>query len=237
MKRYAVQIFARRAGTIAPSDLARGAIVFNFGEEEIKRLFMNCLMVAGGYVAGYVLGMLAAIGFDKLVTHRQSPDGLHKVVRTLCGLIAAILVALLVFRGGGGGNGTGTGPGNDSGQTAPSGANVPDPNKTSTELPRTDSKVTVETVRVKVLAGDEVEKGTSRFYIVADSATRVERAAVLDAVTERKKAAKGTVVVVYEFGREAGPNTIAFAELAADIKRLGVQLMSDDEFRQFVNKK
>ena len=211
--------------------------MFNFGEDEIKRLFMNCLMVVGGYVVGYVLGMLAATGFEKMVTHRKSPDGLHRVVRTLCGLLAAILVALLVFRGGGGGVGDGTGPGtNENSQTGGPHTQSTDPSTRATTPIPAEAKVTVEAVRVKVLAGDEVEKGTVRFYQVGESTAKVDRSAVSEAIAERKKGTTKTLVVVYEFGREAGPGTIAFAELKTDVQRLGLQLMSDDEYRAFVKK-
>lgn len=204
--------------------------MFDFSGEQITQFATNCLIVAGGFVAGYLVGALAAVGFDKLVIHRKSPDELHRAVRILCGLLAAVLVALLVFGGGLGGGGGGTGPGSTpspgSAETTPTG-----PQPTATEPA---AKVAVEAVRVRVLAGTEVERGSDKFYRLGEAGEAADRTAVLAAVADRKKAAAGAVVLVYEFGREAGPNTIAFTELAADAKQAGVQLMSDDEYRKFV---
>jgi hypothetical protein len=206
--------------------------VFDFSGEQISKFATNCLIVAGGFVAGYLFGALAAVGFDKLVIHRQSPHELHKAVRILCGLLAAVLVALLVFGGGLGVGGGGSGgpdrtPTTGSPATAGPATKPTDPNEPV-------AKVEVEAVRVRVLAGTEVEKGSDKFYRLGEAGEPADRGAVLAAVGERKKAAKGAVVLVYEFGREAGPNTIAFTELATDAKQAGVQLMSDDEYRKFV---
>lgn len=209
--------------------------MFNINEDQITGLVTKCLMVAGGYVAGHLSGMLAAIGFDKLLWRRTSPETLHQLVRVVSGLIVAILVAILVFRGGGGGGiGRGEGPDNNQGSTPESGSRPSTPIRT--EPTRAVARVTIQPIRVRILAGDEVEKGTSRFYVLNGSPARVDRTAVLNAVSERKLEATEAVVVVYEFGREAGPNTIGYAELATDLKRLGVQMMSEEEYRQFVNK-
>jgi hypothetical protein len=215
--------------------------MFNFGENQIVGLAMKCLMVAGGYAAGYVLTMFAGIGFDKLVTHRKSPDELHKVARIFGGLIAAILVALLVFGGfggGGSGDGKGEGQGDRQGQSAGTGTNsATDPAATKpTDPAKTEASVTVEAVRVRVLAGDEVEKGSEKFYRLDGRPTGVDRGGLAAVVGDRKKGAKGAVVVVYEFGREAGPKTIGFAELEAVGKELGVQVMSEEEYRRFVKR-
>jgi hypothetical protein len=209
-----------------------GTAVFDISGEQVSRLATNCLIVAGGFVAGYVVGALAAVGFDKLVIHRKSPHELHKTVRILCGLLVAILVALLVFGGGlGGGGGGGNGPGQTPTTGSPTSTG---PSAKPTDPTEPPTKVAVEAVRVRVLAGTEVERGSDKFYRLGDAGEAADRAAVLAAVADRKKTAKGAVVLVYEFGREAGPNTIAFTELDRDAKQAGVQLMSDDDYRKFV---
>ena len=205
--------------------------MFDFSGEQISKFATNCLIVAGGFVAGYLFGALAAVGFDKLVIHRKSPHELHRAVRILCGLLAAVLVALLVF---GGGLGVGGGGGSGPGQTPSSGSAATTPTGTQPTQAEPAAQVAVEAVRVRVLAGTEVERGSDKFYRLGEASEAADRGAVLAAVAERKKAAKGAVVLVYEFGREAGPNTIAFTELAADARQAGVQLMSDDEYRKFV---
>ncbi len=206
--------------------------MFDFSGEQVSRFATNCLIVAGGFVAGYVLGWLAAVGFDKLVIHRKSPDELHKAVRILCGLLAAVLVALLVFGGGLGAGGGGSG-GPDRTLTTGSAPNTQS-NTKPTDPSEPTAKVAVDVVRVRVLAGTEVERGSDKFYRLGESGEPADRAAVLAAVADRKKTATGAVVLVYEFGREAGPGTIAFTELDRDAKQAGVQLMSDDEYRKFV---
>jgi hypothetical protein len=211
--------------------------MFNFGQNPLQDLAMKCLMVAGGFAAGYVFSMIAAVGFDKMVTHGKSPAVLHKIARNLGGLIVAVVVALIVFRtGGGGGTGDGTGP--NSGQTTGTGTTAGSGEQTKpTDPVKPNPLADVEPVRVKVLAGDEVEKGSERFYLLGDQAAKVDRAGVTAAVAERKRAAKGPVVVVYEFGREAGPRTIAFTELKMDVEQLGVQVLSADQFRDLTRPK
>jgi hypothetical protein len=211
--------------------------MFNISEEQIVRFATKCLMVAGGYVAGYILTMLAGIGFDRLMIRRNSPEELHKVARIMGGMIGAILVALLVFGGfgSGGGQGMGTGPGDQPNST--SGSNSPETTVSQKADPKqTSANVNLEAIRVKVLAGDEVERGTEKFYVLADQAERVDRGAVSSAISDRKMAAKGPVVMVYEFGKQAGPNTTAFADLATLAKQMSIQLMSDAEYQQFVKK-
>ena len=79
----------------------------DFSQGNIAAFATGCLTVVGGFLAGYVVGMLAGKAFDKLVVRRESPHGMHKVIRYTCALIVAIIVALIVFRSGDGGNGNG----------------------------------------------------------------------------------------------------------------------------------
>lgn len=77
-------------------------------EETLKRLGMNCLIVIGSYVVGYVGSGFLYSALDKWAFKKKSPDGLKKTLRILTGIIVAIIVASLLFWGGGG---TGEGPG------------------------------------------------------------------------------------------------------------------------------
>ncbi|MBX9581023.1 MAG: hypothetical protein K2X87_12000 [Gemmataceae bacterium] len=86
--------------------------------DRLELLAMKCLQVAGAFLLGYVLGLLAGHGFDRWVYKGKTPAGFKRTVGVITGLVLALIVALLIFvfgRGGGSGGGTGAGTGADAG--------------------------------------------------------------------------------------------------------------------------
>lgn len=69
------------------------------------------LAVVGGFVAGYLLTMIACRLLGKYAIKRRIPEPIERASRIIGGILLAALVAFLLFKGWGfGGTGTGEGP-------------------------------------------------------------------------------------------------------------------------------
>lgn len=208
--------------------------MLGFTQEQITRFFSNLLMVAGGFAAGYLLAMLAGIGYDRMLARKESPVFLHRWLRRIGGVLGALIVGFLVFRGGGFGNGKGAESGGETpgtGKQSGSGGSEPSTNPATPTIKPTDTPVTLKPLEVRILAGEEVEKNSEKFYVLGDSSRKVDRGALLVAVTDLQRGTNSTVIVVYKFGRDAGTKTIGYTDLETDLKQLKVQFLSEDEFK------
>ena len=208
--------------------------MLGFTQEQITRFFSNLLMVAGGFAAGYLLAMLAGIGYDRMLARKESTVFLHRWLRRIGGVLGALIVGFLVFRGGGFGNGKGTESGGETpgtGKQSGSGGSEPSTNPATPTIKPTDTPVTLKPLEVRILAGEEVEKNSEKFYVLGDSSRKVDRGALLVAVTDLQRGTNSTVIVVYKFGRDAGTKTIGYTDLETDLKQLKIQFLSEDEFK------
>lgn len=177
----------------------RLALLFVSGAaEKLAGLAIKCLAVAGGFLAGYLLGGLIALALDRWVFARKSPDLVKKGFRWVSGLVVAILVALVVFGEGGGGFGMGGGEGKGSGTTGSEGQSK-DKQSPQTATPDKErppvSPVTPAEVRpaelvirVTILGGTDVQH--ERFYLIDDDRGPKTFAEVRAAVTGRKASDK-----------------------------------------------
>ena len=171
---------------------------------------------------------------------------MHKVVRYTCALIVAIIVALLMFRGGSGGNGgDGTGGAAQGDRAGGTGSEPTTPNPTGT--PATQPELTptkiqiVDAVIVKIFAGSDVEAGTEKFFQVGDEsldgkAVMVDLVGVKERVRDRVKSAKGRIVVVYDFAPSASERTSGFSILNGAREQLGAPLVSPQQYRELLAK-
>ncbi len=219
----------------------------DFSKDNLSALVVGCLAVAGGFVGGMVLGMLAAKGFDRFLVRTESPKGLHKVLRYTGGLIVAILVALMVFHGGGGGDG---GPGAGGGPTpgdhpnnggAQTTAPGPDAPIAPTPVPIPPKIQIDDAVIVTVYGGADVEAGTQKYFQVdretlEGNRVMVELGGVKARVQAKLKTAKKSVVVVYEYAPTASENTAGGLLLRGAKDSLGASLMSQAEYQQLLAK-
>lgn len=215
----------------------------DFSKNNIAALFTGCLAVAGGFLAGYLFGALLAYAFDKYVVRRESPHGLHKVIRYATGLIVAIIVALLVFRGGtGGGDGNGgSGTGVTPGERTSDTGSQPITASTQNTKPE-QSKIQIdEVVSVKIFGGADVEAGTERFFQVDNDssggkAVMVDLGGVQARVQTRRKSAKGQIVIVYDFAMTASQETTGFNILNGARDLLGASLLSPKQYQELLAK-
>ncbi len=213
--------------------------MFGITQEMIYAFGTKLLMVAGGYAGGYLFTMLAGAGFDKMLVKRETPAGIHRLARKIGGILGAVLIAILVFRGalgfGNGGGAEGPGQGNAV-NTLPTGQpTYLTPPAIPTQPKKKPTTLLVEPVKVLILAGDHVEKGTQNYYRIDDSPVAVDRTAVLAAVEAKQKASQKPVIVIYSFGPDAGTKTIAFTDLDADLKQLQYQFLSTEGFQKLLD--
>lgn len=169
--------------------------------DRLADLALNCLAVAGGYLAGHVLGALVAWGLDRWVFAQKAPDFVKKLVSIVCGIALAILVALVVFgKGGGTGGGSGEGqgkgagdPGANPGKADPKADDVRPPVKV--DIPK-GPPPPPDTPRVTVtfLAGDATQPG--RYYYVGDERVPKSFDEVKEAVAAKQREAAGKAVVL-----------------------------------------
>ena len=215
----------------------------DFSKNNIAALFTGCLAVAGGFLAGYLFGALLAYAFDKYVVRRESPHGLHKVIRYTVGLIVAIIVALLVFRGGtGGGDGNGgSGTGVMPGERTTDAGSEPINSSTPSTKPESSKIQIDDVVSVKIFGGADVEAGTERFFQVDNEASdgkavMVDLGGVQARVQTRLKTAKGRIVIVYDFAMTASKDTTGFNILNGARDSIGASLLSPKQYQELLAK-
>jgi hypothetical protein len=180
--------------------------------DKVAVIAVKCLAVAGGFLAGFVIGGVAAWAFDRWVFARKTPDFVKQAVRVLSGLAVAILVAMIVFgdgSGGGlfGGSGDGTGTGTpqntDSGKKSDTPAPSVKPPDPKVVPPKVDAVRTPEVkptdvvIRVTFLGGADVTG--DRFYQLDDDPAPKTFEELKAAITKRKESEPRKVYLAVQF--------------------------------------
>ncbi len=179
--------------------------------ERLAVLVIKLLAVGGGFLFGYLIGLLVARALNRWAFASKAPEALKKLCALVSGVLFAVLVAIVVFGEGGGGlfgSGKGTGDGTDppsatdkdKGTTEPPEVKEP-PKKPPEKLKPPDPKPTPGDLRVTVLAGAEVRDG--RFYLFDGDAQPKTLAEFKDAILARQKEGKPLKDVYYRFRADA----------------------------------
>jgi hypothetical protein len=180
-------------------------------EDKFVALGMKCLTVAGGFMVGYVIGWLIAVGVNKWVIKKErTPESLKQLLRVVCGIAVALLVAVSLMWGSGDGTGGDKDKvGNTDATDKKSGPPVveapKDDKKTPTPATPPDPRPTEVTIRVTVLAGTDVRD--DKYYLIDDDRGAKSLAEVKDAILGRK--AKDTRKKVVAILRSPPPNDAA----------------------------
>jgi len=175
--------------------------------EAFNELVTNLLLVAGGFMVGYLIGWVGGWAIGKYALRQKDTSKLKALARPVCGIILALIVALIVFTGKGkphgeGGDGKGT-PNNDP-NASKGGPPQTDPNRKDpkVDVPKIDDKPADVTIRVTIIAGAAVP-GEGRFYLIDDDNRDYRLAKTFPelkrAVEERKAKAKGKVTLAIVF--------------------------------------
>jgi hypothetical protein len=189
-----------------------------FGEKHIVALVVKCLAVGGGFMVGFVLGGVIAYALDRWLLARKTPLVAKRLMRIVCGLVVAVLVALFIF-GEGGGDGFGGGGGTDGQGKGKTEANTPSTLTPPQPTPAPPSSPGGEgEIRVTVLGGADVKNG--RYYQIGTDPTPKNRD---DAIRElqvlKAKDPKLTVVRLVKASRNPLPVTPTIHEGYTDLKR------------------
>jgi hypothetical protein len=172
-------------------------------KEAFTELVTGLLMVAGGFLIGYLLGGVVAWAAGRYVFRQQDTTSLKRLGRPVGGAVLALIVALIVFTGRGkphGEGGDGKGDPNADPNATKSGTppvSVPkvDPNAAPPKTP--EVKPAESTIRVTVLGGTDVRDG--RFYRIDDDPNPKTFDELKQAVTARKATEAGKLMVAILF--------------------------------------
>jgi hypothetical protein len=173
---------------------------------EFVELVNNLLLVAGGFLVGYLLGGVVGWGIGKWAFRQKSPETYQRLGRPVGGVILALIVTLIVFTGkgkhqGDGGDGKGS-PSTDTtpGKSKPPNVELSPKIDPSITTPKTDRTPPDSIIQVTILAGTAVP-AEGKFYLVDDD--RRDQARSLSelkaAINERKAKANGKVMLAIRF--------------------------------------
>jgi hypothetical protein len=166
-------------------------------KDAFTELLTGMLMVAGGFLVGYLLGGIVAWAVGRYAFKQKDNEILKRIGRPAGGVLLALIVAVIVFTGkgkprGDGGDGKGVPDTADAGKKSP--ANV-DP-KTPPDLPPIkppDPKTADAPVLVTVYGGAKVRN--EQFYRFEGENQLRTLASLQEAITARKAADKGKITV------------------------------------------
>jgi hypothetical protein len=100
-------------------------VVFAFltdAREAVNEFVEGMLLIAGGFLVGYLLGGPLGWALGRYVFRQQQPDSLRRLGRPVGGTVLALIVAIIVFTGKGkpiGEGGDGKGNPNTGGEGTP----------------------------------------------------------------------------------------------------------------------
>jgi hypothetical protein len=167
-------------------------------EETLKRLAMNCLIVIGAYVVGYIGSGILYAALDRWVFKKKTPDPIKKTIRVIVGIVVAVIVASLLFWGGGGGGegpgGPGPGVGNE--KSDKKGDEPTNPNSKDKATPEPvklpEGKAERTLLAVTFLGGGDVTSG--RAYMLGNE--KKNFAELTDSIKKRKAAEPNGVKLI-----------------------------------------
>jgi hypothetical protein len=164
-------------------------------QQAIVDFVRSCLLVAGAFLVGYILGGVIGWAISKYALKRQSTEIYSRAGRLVGGVLLAFIVALLVFTGmgkrwGPGGEGAGT-PSETGAKDRTDPSSSSDPRVTP---PKVDQSPVETTIRVTVLAGAAV-RSESKYYLLDDDAAARTLAELKDAILARKAKTKGRTML------------------------------------------
>ncbi len=179
------------------------------GSEQIAAFAVKCLAVAGGFLAGYVIGGTGAWALDKWALAKKTPDVLKKTISFLTGVALALLIAFIVFGDGSGSGwlgGGSNGPGNNANN--PDDGKKSDPNAPKPIDPKVQPKIDTQKTQpetdvlvVTFLGGEEVQG--DRFYKL-DGSEPMSFEQLKAAILKRKETARRPLKLEREFSTDPG---------------------------------
>ena len=175
-------------------------------QEALTELVTGLLMVAGGFLVGYVLGGVVAWSAGRWAFKQKDTQIFQRLGRPIGGVLMALLVAVLVFTGKGKPHGDG-GDGKGSSSNDPDAGKNP-PAKIEPKLPDlppvkpNDPKSADAPILITVYGGTRVG-GSDRFYrLEAENELRT-LASLQEAIATRKSSEKGRLSILIRMPENA----------------------------------
>jgi hypothetical protein len=183
--------------------------IIGFDTDRVVRFALNLLAVGGGFLVGHVVTGVITWALDRWITGGKTPQGVHRVARSIGGIALALLVALMLFGQGGYGDGTGPGGGSSATDKGPGNGTQTQPTDSKDvqpplPIPQKDSTPPEQRIRVTLLGGSDVKN--EKFYLIDDDRTPRAFADVAAAVNAKKAETKKPVGVELRFTAD---NTLA----------------------------
>ena len=176
-------------------------------KEAMTELVTGLLMIAGGFLVGYILGGIIAWAVGRYILKHKDTQVLKRLGRPIGGVLLALIVALIVFTGKGkphgeGGDGKGVPDQNPGTTTQPKVDPKADPKTPVTKFP--DPKPADLTIWVTILEG-AASPSQGKFYRLEgdDAAKSLEE--VKAALLDRKAKATGKVALGLRFDKNTPP--------------------------------
>ena len=163
-------------------------------KDALTELVTGLLMVAGGFLVGYILGGIVAWGVGRYVFKQKDNEILKRIGRPAGGVLLAIIVAIIVFTGKGKPHGEG-GDGKGSPDTASQNPNAKtDPKPQDPALKKPPDVVPSDLVlQVTVYAGAGAQG--DRCYQLGDARSLVNFPDLTKEILARKAEVKGKVSI------------------------------------------
>jgi len=172
-------------------------------QKSLQQFIHNCLLVAGAFLVGYILGGMIGWGLGKWAFRQKDPNTLKQLGRPVGGIILALIVALLVFTGMGGRlgeGGEGKGTPNDIGKN--DATSNPDQRANPKVVPpKVDQSPIESTIRVTILAGAAV-RSERKYYLLDDDSTPITLEELKEAIKARRSRTKGKTVLQVLFSSD-----------------------------------
>ena len=169
---------------IAEVDMAARAVEF------VK----YALIVAAAFIVGNVLTLVLCRIIAKYTTKQKFPDPIERAFRMIGGLILAIVVGYLLFKGFGFG-GTGTGDGKESGGQTPGTENLGKEKQPPTKVdpkPKEDPATLASGLKVTILRGRDFPKS----YLFEGETEGVDFVTAKEKLRQRLEASDGRLKFV-----------------------------------------
>ena len=211
------------------------AMLFAFDLPDTSKAAQYCLnglAVGGAFLVGYLLTWFGAKLLDNWMTAGKSPPAVHKTVRVLGGLLAAVVVAIFLFGPGGTGLGFGGAQGEGKGQGAGDqkggGESTKQTQPISTDVKpsdpqKSDAVPSDQRLKVTVLGGEDVTE--QRFYRLEGDATALDYTALKTAAAKKQQASGKPVAIEVRYATGAGPDTPGTTQLLRQARNDGLTII------------
>lgn len=152
------------------------------------------LAVVGAFIVGHILTLIICRIIAKYTTKKKFPEPIERAFRVIGGIILAVIVAFLLFKGWGWG-GTGTGEGEQAGGQTPGPENLGKEKQPPSKVdpkPKEDAASLASGLKVTILRGRDFPKS----YLFEGETEGVDFATAKEKLRQKIEASEGRLKFV-----------------------------------------